>query len=195
MWNSLFKKISLDWIMKLLSSMKTKNDQKYNSILTVIYHIIKYALFILTWNDTTAADFMKLFFEHVKCHFDSLRSIMTDRNSCITSDFWQEVCKIQLIKQCLSTAYHSQTDDQSEVLNQIIKNYLRAYTSEDQTVWAKLLSLAQFIYNNSHNHIIQMSSNQLLHEFNCEIHIDIMNNVIKRRISAVKNHVEKLYKL
>ena len=40
-----------------------------------------------------------------------------------------------------------------------------------------------------------MSSNRLLHRFNCEIHIDIMNNIIKRRISAVKDHVEKLHKL
>ena len=195
MWNLSFKEISLDWITKLFSSMKTKNSQKYNSILTVVCHITKYALFILIWNDITAADFTKLFFEHVKCHFDFLKSIMTDRNSHITFNFWQEVCKIQLIKQHLSITYHSQTNDQSEALNQIIKNYLRAYTFKNQTVWAKLLSLVQFIYNNSHNYIIQMSSNRFLHEFNCEIHIDVMNNVIERRISAVKDHIEKLYKL
>ena len=80
-------------------------------------------------------------------------------------------------------------------MNQIIKNYLRAYISENQTMWAKLLSLAQFVYNNSCNHIIQMSSNRLLHEFDCKIHIDIVNNIIERKISAVKNHVEKLHKL
>src|SRR6266487_504616 len=53
----------------------------------------------------------------------------------------------------------------------------------------------QFIYNNSHNHIIQMSSNRLLHEFDCEIHIDITNNIIERKISAAKDHIEKLHKL
>ena len=73
--------------MKLLLSIKMKNSQKYNNILTVICHITKYALFILIQNDTTAADFVKLFFEHVECHFDFLKSIMTDRNSHITSDF------------------------------------------------------------------------------------------------------------
>ena len=67
--------------------MKTKNDQKYNSILIVICHITKYALFILIQNDITAADFVKLFFEHVECYFDFSRNIVTDRNSCITSDF------------------------------------------------------------------------------------------------------------
>src|SRR5947207_9154765 len=53
----------------------------------------------------------------------------------------------------------------------------------------------QFIYNNNHNHIIQMSLNRLLHEFDCEIHIDIVNNIIKRKILTVKNHIEKLHKL
>ena len=47
-----------------------------------------------------------------------------------------------MIKQHLSTAYHSQMNDQSKALNWIIEDYLRAYTSENQTVWAKLLSLA-----------------------------------------------------
>ena len=66
---------------------------------------------------------------------------MIDKDSHITSDFWQEICKIQMIKQCFSTAYHFQTDDQNEALNQIIENYLRIYTSENQIVWAKLLFL------------------------------------------------------
>ena len=62
-------------------------------------------------------------------------------------------------------------------------------------MWAKMLFLAQFIYNNSCNYTTQMSSNWLLHRFDCEIHIDITNNIIERRISAVKNHIEKLHKL
>ena len=93
-WNSSFKEISLDWIMRLLLLMKTKNNQKYNSILIVIYHITKYVLFILIWNDITTADFMKLFFEHVECCFNFLKNIVTNKNSHIISNFWQEICKI-----------------------------------------------------------------------------------------------------
>ena len=175
--------------------MKVKNDQEYNSILIVVCHIMKYALFIPTRDDTTAADFAELFFEHVECRFGSPRSIVTDRDSRITSDFWREVCEIQMIKRRLSTAYHPQTDGQSEALNRIIEDYLRAYTSEDQTVWAKLLPLAQFAYNNSRNHTTQMSPNRLLHGFDCEIRIDVADNVIERRIPAAKDRVEKLHKL
>ena len=53
----------------------------------------------------------------------------------------------------------------------------------------------QFIYNNSCNHIIQMSSNKFLHEFDCKICIDVADNIIEKRISAAKNCVEKLHKL
>src|SRR5437667_12783995 len=53
----------------------------------------------------------------------------------------------------------------------------------------------QFVYNNSQNHITQMSLNRLLHKFDCEIHIDIVNNIIKKRISAAKDYVKKLHKL
>ena len=59
----------------------------------------------------------------------------------------------------------------------------------------KAVFFVQFAYNNSGNHIIQMSLNQLLHEFNCKIHIDITNNVIEKKILTVKNCVEKLHKL
>jgi transposase InsO family protein len=192
-WNSPFKEISLDWITGLPPSIK--NGQEYNSILTIVCRVTKYALFIPTRDDTTAADFAELFFEHVECRFGSPRSIVTDRDSRITSDFWREVCEIKIIKRRLSTAYHPQTDGQSEALNRIIEDYLRAYTSEDQTVWAKLLPLAQFAYNNSRNHTTRMSPNRLLHGFDCEIRIDVADNVIERRIPAAKDRVEKLHQL
>ncbi len=128
-WNSLFKKISLDWITEL--SLLIKNSQKFNSILIIIYCVIKYMLFILIQNDFTAVNFVKLFFEHVKYYFDSLKSIIIDRNSHIIFNFWQEICEIKMIKQHLSIIYHSQINNQSEALNQIIKNYLCVYTSEN----------------------------------------------------------------
>ena len=65
--------------MRLSFSMK--NDQEYNSILIIVYYVTKYTLFISIQNDIIAADFAELFFEHVKCQFDSLRSIIMNRNS------------------------------------------------------------------------------------------------------------------
>ena len=100
-----------------------------------------------------------------------------------------------MIKRRMSTVYHSQTDDQSEVLNCIVEDYLRAYSTEDQTAWAHLLSLAQFTYNNSRNHIIKASPNCLLHGFNYEIRVDVADNISKRRIPAVLDRIKKLHQL
>jgi len=57
-----------------------------------------------------AADFAELFFKYVECCFGSPQSIVTDQDSCITSEFWHEVCKMKIIKHRLSTAYHLQID-------------------------------------------------------------------------------------
>ena len=88
-------------------------------------------LFISTRDDTTTTDFAELFFKHVKCYFNFSQSIVTDYDSCIILDFWREVCKMKIIKHRLSIIYHAQTDGQSEVLNQIVKDYLCVYISKD----------------------------------------------------------------
>ena len=126
---TLFKEISLDWITDLLIFMW--NDQKFDSILTVICCVTKYILFISTCEASTAVEFAELFFEHVECCFEISSDIVMNRDSHIISEFWWEICEIQMIKRCMSTVYHFQTDDQSEVLNYIMKDYLHVYSAED----------------------------------------------------------------
>ena len=95
---------------------------------------MKYALFMPTREDSTTIDFAKLFFENVEYRFRTPRGVVSDRDSRITSDFWREVCEIVIIKRHMSTTYHLQTDGQNEALNRIIKDYLRAYSSEDPII-------------------------------------------------------------
>jgi hypothetical protein len=192
-WNSPFKEISLDWITGL--PVSRRYGLEFDSILAVVCRVTKYALFLPTREDSTAVDFAELFFEHVECRFGTPRSVVTDRDSRITSEFWREVCEIQIIKRRMSTAYHPQTDGQSEALNRVIEDYLRAYTAEDPTVWVRLLPLAQFAYNNSRNSTTRMSPNRLLFGFDCEIRIDVADSVAEGRIPAAKDRIKKLYEL
>ena len=53
------------------------------------------------------------------------------------------------IKKKMSTAFHPQTDEQTERLNQTLEQYLRAYINEDQDNWVELLPTAQLVYNNT----------------------------------------------
>ena len=183
----------MDWITGLPAS--TRNSQEYDSILTIVCRVTKYALFLPTREDTTAADFAELFFEAVECRFGTPRGVVSDRDSRLTSEFWREVCEIKMIKRRMSTAHHPQTDGQSEALNRIIEDYLRAYSSEDQTAWARLLPIAQFSYNNSRNASTGISPNRALFGFDCSIRIDVADDVAEGRIPAARDQVQKLHEL
>src|SRR5207248_1784871 len=56
----------------------------------------------------------------------------------------------------MSIAFHPQTDDQSEALNQVLKQYLRIFCTYHQDDWVKLLLFAEFSYNNSINTFTKM---------------------------------------
>ena len=80
-----FKEISLNWITELPEA--EKGNQTFNAILTIVDRVTKYALFIPIRNDTTAADFAELFFEHVETRFGTPISIIINKDSYITFDF------------------------------------------------------------------------------------------------------------
>lgn len=74
---------------------------------------------------------------------------MSDRGSLFTSAFWTEVCYQLKVKRRLSTAFHPQTDGQTERQNQCLEQYLRMFINEQQDDWASQLPAAEFVYNNS----------------------------------------------
>ena len=82
--------------------------------------------------DITVPEFAALFHRNIKLKYRAPKGIVSDRDTRITSKFWAKVCTYSLIKQRISTAFHPQTDSKTEILNQILKNYLRAYTSLKQ---------------------------------------------------------------
>ena len=78
-------------------------------------------------------------------------SIVTDRGSLFTSKFWSSLCYFLGIKRRLSTAFHPQTDGQTERQNSTIEAYLQAFVNFKQNDWARLLPMAEFAYNNAKN--------------------------------------------
>jgi hypothetical protein len=84
-------------------------------------------------------------------------SIVSDRGSVFTAKFWSSLCYILKIKRRLSTAFHPQTDGQTERQNQILEQYLRVYVNHHQDDWANLLPLAEFSYNNSFHAYLKAS--------------------------------------
>lgn len=120
-----------------------------NSILVVVDRLTKYAHFLPLRHPFTAASVSKLFVDNiVKLHGVPL-SVVSDRDKKFTSHFWRELIKALGSKLNYSTAYHPQTDGQSERINQCLEQYLRCAVQDNPRHWKKWLSLAEFWYNSS----------------------------------------------
>ena len=103
-------------------------------------------------------------------HFGLPDSIVSDRGSFFTSMFWSSFCYFLEIKWRLSTAFHPQTDDQTERQNSTIEAYLWAFVNFKQNDWARLLPIAKFAYNNAKN----ASTSHTPFELNCGYHPRIL---------------------
>ena len=118
-WDS----ISMDFIEGLPAS------DSYNMILVIVNCLTKMALFIPTFSSINSRGVAMLFLCYVFTKHGTPSDIISDQGKHFTSRFWTSLCEILGIKGNLSTAYHPKTDGQTERVNQILKQYLRIYTS------------------------------------------------------------------
>jgi len=94
-------------------------------------------------------------------------SIVSDRDPRFTSRFWSSLQKCLGTQLSLSTAYHPQTDGQSERTIQTLKDMLRACTLDFPGSWEEHLPLVKFAYNNSHRSSIGMAPYEALYGRKC----------------------------
>jgi len=122
-----------------------------DAILVVVCRLTKQAIFIACNTTDTSATLAKHFIRHVFSKHGIPADIISDRGSTFVSVFWQSLCENLGIKSNLSTAYHPETDGQTERTNQTLEQYLRLFVNYDQNDWEEMLPLAEFVYNNSPN--------------------------------------------
>ena len=77
------------------------------------------------------------------------KTIVTDRGSSFTSELWRNFTNTLGIKNNYSTAYHPQTDGQTERVNQILEEYLALYTNYQMDDWSQLLPIAEWYITNA----------------------------------------------
>lgn len=91
------------------------------------------------------------------------QAIISDRDTIFVSAFWKELFTALGTKLKLSSAYHPQTDGQTERVNQCIEMYLRCMTGHRPTDWVTWLPLAEWWYNTNHHSALGMSPYQALY--------------------------------
>ena len=108
------------------------NSNGYDTILVVIDRLTKMSHFIPCRKDLDARQFATPFMQHIIRLHGIPRDIITDRGSLFTSELWKEITKNLGIQRRLSTAFHRQTDGQTERTNAILEQYLRSYINYQQ---------------------------------------------------------------
>lgn len=93
----------------------------------------------------------KLFLDNVYGPHGMPTAIVSNRDRIFTSTFWKSLFKLAGTELKMSSAYHPQTDGQTERLNQCMETYVRCFVHSCPTKWINWLSLAEFWYNSSHH--------------------------------------------
>ena len=105
--------------------------------------------------------------EKIVCLYGFPNKIVSDRSTQFTSLFWQQVHSSLETKLNFSTAYHPQTDGQTERINQILEDMLRACALQYGISWDKSLPYAEFSYNNSYQKSLNMAPFEALYGQKC----------------------------
>ena len=142
--NRPWKSISMDFITDLPLS------EGADAILIVIDRLTKMAHLRPCTKDMDAKQFQEMSLREIFRLHGLPRDIITDRGSICTSDLWKETTKKLGIERRLSTAFHLQTDGQTERANSTLEQYLQPYVNSQQDDWKELLPMAEFAYNNGY---------------------------------------------
>ena len=132
----------MDFITKLPVS------KGHDSILVVCDRFLKMSHFVATIEKTTAEELARLFRDNVWKLHGLPESMISDRGPQFVAGVTKELNKMLEIETKLSTAYHPETDGQTERTNQELKQYLRMYVNHRQNNWAEWLATVEFAFNN-----------------------------------------------
>jgi len=119
-------------------------------VLTVVDRFSKYAYFIALGHPYTAISVAQAFFDNIVRLHGFPCSIVSDRDPVFTSSFWSELFKLAGVKLRLSSAFHPQTDGQSEVTNRVLGVYLRCLAGDHPKQWLRWLPWAEYCYHSSY---------------------------------------------
>ena len=144
-----------------------RTRQGHDSIWVIVDRLTKSAHFIPVCTAHTMDKLAKLYIQNIVRLHGVPCSIVSDRDSRFTSRFWKSLQLALGTRFKFSTAYHPQTDGQSERTIQILEDMLRACALDFPGSWEGFLPLVEFAYNNSYQATIEMAPYEALYGRKC----------------------------
>jgi hypothetical protein len=157
-----WEEITMDFIVGLPHTQKG-----YNSVWVVVDRLTKVAHFIPVNTTYSGARLAELYISRIVCLHGVPKKIISNRGSKFTSRFLEQLHDSLDTKLRFSTAYHPQTDGQTERTNQVLEDMLRACAIQYGTSWDKCLPYAEFSYNNSYQASLKKSPFEALYGRKC----------------------------
>jgi transposase InsO family protein len=142
-----------------------KDAHGYDMAFVVIDRLSKQSISIPCYKTSTAKDMARLYIIYVYRYRGVPESIVSDRGPQFISDFWDEFCRILGVKLKLSTAFHPQTDGQTEIMNQYLDQRLRPFVNYYQDNWSELLPIMDYAQLTLPHDSIGMSPFELLYGY------------------------------
>ncbi|GJV06532.1 putative reverse transcriptase domain-containing protein [Tanacetum coccineum] len=160
MWK--WERITIDFITKL---PKTSNG--HDTIWVIVDRLTKSAHFIPTRETDSMETLTRLYIKEIVSRHGVPISIISDRDSQVTSRFWQSLQSDLGTQLDMSTTYHPETDGQSERTIQTLEDMLRACVIDFGKGWERHLPLVEFSYNNSYHASIKATPFEALYGRKC----------------------------
>jgi hypothetical protein len=146
-----WESISMDFITGL------PKEEGSNTIWVIVDRLMKIAHFVACVDTMGPKELADGFLTHVVRTHGLPSSVISDRGSLFTSTFWKRIMEAMGTSRNWSTAFHPECDGQTERINAILEQYLRAYCNYQQNNWKQLLPMAEFCYNNSQSETTKVS--------------------------------------
>ncbi|GJT04399.1 putative reverse transcriptase domain-containing protein, partial [Tanacetum coccineum] len=155
--------ITMDFITKL-----PKSSQGFDTIWVIVDRLTKSAHFLPIRENDPLDKLARLYLNKIVARHGIPVSIIYDRDERFTSNFWRSFQKALGTDISMSTAYHPETDGQSERTIQTLEDMLRACVIDFGKGWVKHLPLAEFSYNNSYHASIKAAPYKVLYDRKCQ---------------------------
>ncbi|GJZ83779.1 putative reverse transcriptase domain-containing protein [Tanacetum coccineum] len=159
-----WERITMDFVSGL-----PRTPSGYDTIWVIVDRLTKSAHFLPMNKTDSMGKLTRLYLKEIVCRHGVPLSIISDRDSHFTSNFWRSLQEALGTNLDMSTAYHPQTDGQSERTIQTLEDMLRACVIDFGSSWDRHLPLVEFSYNNSYHVSIKEAPYEALYGRKCRL--------------------------